>query len=311
MGQAHQQAIALSDIARNQAGVISRAQARQFGITAQTEQRRIRQGIWRPCGRALIWHLYVRSGDEYRAWLLQIEAGEKAIVTGPVAARLGGWFIPGDERIVIMRDHDRCEASGVRVMRRANPAWPAQPSGLRVALPLDALADTVICRPLRQAESLIDHALQKRWITPESFDELIGHRAGRGRRGVGRLRLLRERVVSGSHSHAEQHLAPILRRSHTGRWQANFLICDDSGFAVAELDFALPSLRIAIEVDGRAFHSDSHTFEYDRKRQNWLVVHGWSVLRFTWESIMNDPDGIISVLRATVTDRSGEIRATS
>ncbi len=28
-----------------------------------------------------------------------------------------------------------------------------------------------------------------------------------------------------------------------------------------------------------------HTFIEDRRRQNSLVLHGWTVLRFTWESI--------------------------
>lgn len=311
MAHAHQQLPALADIARNQAGVISRTQARECGISAQVEQRRIERGIWQSSGRALIWHCFVRGGDEYKAWLLQVVAGSEAIVTGPVAARLGGWFISGDERIVIMRDHDRCDAPGLKVLRRANPSWPVRPTGLRIAYPLDALADTAICRPLRQAEALIDHALQKHWITPESFDELIGCRAGKGRRGVGRLRVLRERVISGSHSSAEQHLVPILRRSRTGNWRPNFVLHDEGGLIVAELDFALPGLCIAIEVDGRAFHSDRSSFEYDRNRQNWLVAHGWSVLRFTWDTIIGNPEEIISVLRAAVDDRRIMLRATS
>jgi very-short-patch-repair endonuclease len=311
MSHAHQQFAVLAEIARNQAGVFSRAQARACGVSASAQQRRIDQGIWQASGRALIWHRYARGGDEYQAWHLQILAGSDAIVTGPVAARLGGWFITGEERIVIMRDHDRCDAPGVKVMRRANPAWPVRPTGLRIAHPLDALADTAICRPLRQAESLIDHALQKRWITPESFDVLIGHRAGKGRRGVGRLRVLRERVISGSHSTAEQHLVPILRRSRTGMWLPNYVVRDESGSIVAELDFALPDLRIAIEVDGRAFHSDRASFDYDRVRQNWLVANGWSVLRFTWDIIMGNPQEVVSVLRAAVNERRVHLRATS
>ena len=72
---------------------------------------------------------------------------------------------------------------------------------------------------------------------------------------------------------------------------------------VAEMDFAEKSLRIAIEVDGRAFHSDRRSFEHDRRRQNLLVLDGWLVLRFTWEQITRDPGGVVACIRAAVAQR--------
>ena len=48
------------------------------------------------------------------------------------------------------------------------------------------------------------------------------------------------------------------------------------------LDVAFKRERVAVEVDGWAYHSTSSAFENDRARQNALVVDGWLVLRFTW-----------------------------
>jgi very-short-patch-repair endonuclease len=76
------------------------------------------------------------------------------------------------------------------------------------------------------------------------------------------------------------------------------------GRIVAEVDFAHVGLRIAIEVDGRAFHSDRHSFEHDRWRQNELTVRGWLVLRFTWEQIVGRPSEVIAVIQAAVAQRA-------
>lgn len=84
----------------------------------------------------------------------------------------------------------------------------------------------------------------------------------------------------------------------------NFPLRDASGQVVAEIDFAHVGLRIAIEVDGRAFHSDRRAFEHDRWRQNALTVGGWLVLRFTWEQINTRPDEVIAVILTAVAQRA-------
>jgi very-short-patch-repair endonuclease len=43
-------------------------------------------------------------------------------------------------------------------------------------------------------------------------------------------------------------------------------------------------LKLAIEIDGRLFHTAAEVFETDRGRQNTLVLDGWCVLRFTWRA---------------------------
>lgn len=92
-----------------------------------------------------------------------------------------------------------------------------------------------------------------------------------------------------------------------GRWIANYAIRGEGGETLAEIDFAEPRLRIAIEVDGRAYHSDRRAFEHDRKRQNMLALRGWIILRFTWERIVEDPEGVIAeVVRAiAIASQSG------
>jgi very-short-patch-repair endonuclease len=54
------------------------------------------------------------------------------------------------------------------------------------------------------------------------------------------------------------------------------------------LDFAIPDRRLAIEVDGLAFHNGQDSFIRDRNRQRDLEMSGWRVLRFAAKEVMND-----------------------
>ena len=175
-------------------------------------------------------------------------------------------------------------------------------NGLRLAPRRDALLDTLTVCPLREAEELIDRALQLHWLDAPTFTRWVEQRSGHGKKGASRLRHIESRVSSGSRSEAEQRMASLLRRAG-GHWVANYAVRDDTGRILAEIDFADPHLKIAIEVDGRAFHSDGRSFERDRQRQNMISLKGWLILRFTWERLVNDPEGVIAEVAAAVMAR--------
>jgi very-short-patch-repair endonuclease len=99
-------------------------------------------------------------------------------------------------------------------------------------------------------------------------------------------------------------MAALLKQAG-GNWIANYAVRDDSGRILAEIDFAHLELKIAIEVDGRAFHSDGRSFERDRERQNMLALRGWLVLRFTWDRLVNDPEGVIAEVVTALTALRG------
>ncbi len=60
-------------------------------------------------------------------------------------------------------------------------------------------------------------------------------------------------------------------------------ILDPAGLLVAQVDLYFPQFRLAIELDGRAYHLDPHSFQIDRSRDAALAGLGIVVLRFTWE----------------------------
>lgn len=51
------------------------------------------------------------------------------------------------------------------------------------------------------------------------------------------------------------------------------------------IDLVLPQYRIAIECDGKQWHSSKKQKRHDRKKDAYLRRHGYSVMRFTGSDI--------------------------
>ena len=96
-------------------------------------------------------------------------------------------------------------------------------------------------------------------------------------------------------SAAEREAHRLLRGAGLQGWTANWSI--RVGGALYYLDIAFGPERVAVEIDGRQFHSDSLTFESDRVRQNKIVLAGWTVLRFTWQMLTVSPDQVVADIR--------------
>ncbi|TEX52486.1 MAG: hypothetical protein B7C55_00130 [Actinomycetales bacterium mxb001] len=289
----------LNSLAARRGGVIRRTEAHQAGFDDRAISARIRAGAWQRVGRGLIVLDHATSGDIQQAWLLQVNLSDVAVITGPLAARLGGWNISGSDLMAVDIEHRLPGIPNIRLLRRAQLPRCSRTGGLRLAHRQEALVDTLSVVPMSRAIEILDIALQHRWIAPGQFDLMVSERSGRGRRGATQLQRLRQRAASGSRSEAEQRMARLLRTVGFGPWVPNHPVVDASGAVRAEIDFADLTLRIAIEVDGRAHHVDRRSFERDRARQNLLVSAGWTVLRFTWEQIVHDAAGVMQTIRAT------------
>jgi very-short-patch-repair endonuclease len=107
----------------------------------------------------------------------------------------------------------------------------------------------------------------------------------RGRRGMAMLRSLIQEHT-GPHltdSEAERKCIEILRNGGLPRPHANVTV------GPYRLDLCWPDLGVAIEIDGRAYHSATPRFEGDRHKDNWLRVRGIEVIRLTWRQLTRKP----------------------
>ena len=95
-------------------------------------------------------------------------------------------------------------------------------------------------------------------------------------------------------SHAERLLVGLLRAARITGWKLNYQV---QGYLI---DLAFPAQRVAIEVDGWAWHVTADRFVDDRRRQNALVNLQWTVLRFTWHDLVGRPDGVVDEIRVAL-----------
>jgi very-short-patch-repair endonuclease len=65
------------------------------------------------------------------------------------------------------------------------------------------------------------------------------------------------------------------------------------------VDFAFPDIKLAIEADGAAYHSDDRK-ERDRKRDGFLWSRGWTVKRFYGATIHNKAGNCAFVIKREV-----------
>jgi very-short-patch-repair endonuclease len=69
-------------------------------------------------------------------------------------------------------------------------------------------------------------------------------------------------------------------------------------------DFALPSHKIAIEIEGGVWSDGRHMrgtgFNNDCDKYNTATVLGWRVLRFTEKHLRVDPQGCVDMIRALI-----------
>lgn len=61
-----------------------------------------------------------------------------------------------------------------------------------------------------------------------------------------------------------------------------------------------PRQKVAVEVDGWAWHVDAERFRNDRRKQNALVRSGWDPLRFTWHDLDGRPDEVAAEIGGTL-----------
>lgn len=319
-------------LARQQGGVVLRKQLRALGFTWQRiSTARSRKLLTRHLGVLSVRHgvpdWAATRSPQFRSALhnahaMQLKLGPTTIITGPTAALLRGLEGKGRDADWATRlAFDALAAYGPPNRHPTTPGFKAIRAtftgqaesihGVQVADGVTALIDTldlVRRRSKSRFIQLLDLALQLRWLTLMEIQQRLSRRTARnGPRATSRrltktLRMALRHASRGTHSEAERRLAGLLRERGMRRggrrgWRANHEVDLPGGGGVPRkyrIDFAWEHQRVAVEVDGRAYHSSAEAFERDRVRISDLAAAGWTVLTFTWDAIVNRKEWVIA-----------------
>jgi very-short-patch-repair endonuclease len=297
----------LAMIGRRQYGLFTLDQAERCGLNRTTVYRRAGNGHYRTVRPAVF--VFVGAPDSWEQRLLAacLAAGQDAVASHRAAARI--WRL-------VDRSDDTVEISVPRQQRPRLPTVTVHRSmdlvhehstvrhRIPVTNPLRTIVDLAAVLPADRVEDAVDAGLAHPCLfSVPAVEWMLNELAGRGRRGAGVLRdVLAERVLGDalSDSVLESRMARLLRRAGLPPATFHYVIRTPAGVLLAEVDFAYPEARLAIEVDGFAVHGTPRRMAKDFVRQNGLVPYDWHVLRFTWRQVVRQPDMIVRAVAAAL-----------
>jgi very-short-patch-repair endonuclease len=179
---------------------------------------------------------------------------------------------------------------GVRIRRRDLHAEDVRVRlDVRVAAkPLAALETAVA---LSDGSAFLDRALQKHVPFAEVYRAYCRNMGRPGSAAAGRLLVA---AADRADSAAERLLVRLLREAGIGGWVLGHPL------GPYRIDLAFPAQRVAIEVDGWAYHVDPERFRNDRRKGNFITRSGWDLLRFTWHGLHTQPAESIREISETL-----------
>lgn len=168
------------------------------------------------------------------------------------------------------------------------------------------------CRdlPFDEALAIADSALRNHGLTKQQMLQLAESVRGPGRQKC--LRVAREAT-----GQAANPFESVLRAIALGvpglTVRPQVLLLEDP-FPVRP-DLVDEHLRLAIEAESFEWHGKRSALARDCRRYTLLAIHGWWVIRFSWEDVMLDPSYVrasLSAKVAAVVDEQAQVaRATA
>lgn len=276
----------LDELARRQAGIVTRKQALAGGLSDEAIAGRLRAGRWQRVHRGIFATFTGPLPRASRMWAALLAAGPEAMLSHETAAELIGLIDrPTGGAVHLSVPHGRQVVAppGVVVHRVPAPGWARHPAA---SPPRTRVEDTVI--DLTQASRNLDEAVG--WLVRAVSGRLTtGPRLAGAMRLRLRLRWRRELsdavadAADGCHSVLELRYLRTVERAHglpravrqgrRDRWY------DDVTYA---------EFGVVVELDGKSAHRADAVFR-DHRRDNAAVLSGRRVLRYGYPDVVERP----------------------
>jgi very-short-patch-repair endonuclease len=290
----------IAELAERQHGLITLSQLQSLGLGRSGASRRARnrrlyrvhRGVY-AVGRP---HLTQRG-----RWLAAVLAcGPKAALSHRSSAGLHE--IRHDNRAkadVILPSTAARPRPGIEVHRSTTLA-PADITAVE-GIPCTTVARTLVdlgdVVSRREVERAVDQAEVLRAFDGQAVHEAL-ERAG-PRRGAGVLRAILDtyKEPTLTRRQLEERFLALCRKATLPSPAVNAWITLDDGVAY-QADFMWRKHCLIAETDGRDVHTTRKAFEHDRLRDQRLTLAGFTVVRFTWRQVANEPRRVSEALRS-------------
>lgn len=286
----------LMRIASQQQGVVSLRDIRSSGVSDRTFRGWVQKGVWIRVYQG-VYRTPGPSTFEQGLWAAVLWGGRGTVVSHRGAAYLLGLT---EDQVVEITSPKKSKPPPSMEKHTGSPRWRdvRQVDGLPLTGPERTLIDLGAVLDPEGLEATFERAIRKGSTSMKRIEKHLRASANAHRPGVGRLKQILEargRDTSPSESVLETKFERLLRNSGYPRPTRQYEVTI-GGRVVARLDFAYPEQRLAIELDGFAYHSGRQAWQRDLRRQNLLIQLGWKILRFTWADVCDRPSDVLASL---------------
>ncbi len=284
-----------------QHGVITRAQATTYGLTARQIDRRLESGRWILEHRGIY-----RAAAVPVSWESRLLAA--CLVTGGLAshrcaAALWSLDVFDQPPIEIVIPEHKSARTNIERLHRSRQ-WDLRDSQIRRGIPCTGVERTILdCAGvvgLARTERLAEAAIRQRHTSWLALADCLSSHSARGRNGCLSLRTLLNRRLGDRTvplSDFSRRVVQLLERSGVPRPIVEHRIVDDQGRHVLQVDLAWPEQKKAWELDGLQFHFGRDDVERDRRKRNAAVAEGWVIQEILWSMYVEDQRGLVALAR--------------
>jgi hypothetical protein len=278
----------LQRLIAHQAGIISRGQAIDAGLTPDAVDRRLRLRRWLPVHPGI----YLTDGrrredSEVRARAAVLWAGPGAVLSGPAAAWWHGMVGAAPETITLTAARPPRPRPGVGV--RIHRLGSDDLDELR-GLPVTAAALTVLDTAVElgaAGAAFLDRALRRGPGFPAVHAAHLRNRHAPGAASATRVLLA---AADRSAAVAEATLVRLLRDSGVSGWRRGFRV------AGRRASVAFPVARVAVEATGWAWRWSDPAGP--------AAQAGWRLTYVSWADLTERPQQVLSEIEAVLAQGS-------
>jgi len=293
---------AVAALGARQAGVVSRRQLLALGLSPRTIARRLAGGRLHALHRGVyaVGHTAVPWEGRARAALLAAGAGA---VLSHHSAAIAWRILPdggGPQEVTVIGRTPR-HRPGI-VVHTACTLEVGDHRGLPVTGPARTLLDLAAHAPGDAMARALAEAQVLRLATPATVRRAIrqspNHHGARALAGM-------LATTEPTRTKLERALLDLLRRAGLPRPLVNAMA------GPYEADALWPAERVILETDGWSAHGHRGAFERDRARDADLQARGYTVLRFTWRQISDEPLLVVTRVAQVLAHRTTSTRPPS
>ena len=284
----------IAEVAGSQHGVVSRRQLLAAGVTKNAITGRLADRRLHQLHRGVYAVGASRPRETGRYLAAVLACGEGALLSHRCAAGLWGMApTPSGTIDVTVARRGARPQPGIALHRTRSLHRDdiAQRDRIPCTSPARTLVDlAAVARP-HQLERALELAQHERIFDARAIAAALTR--ARGRPGTGPLRRLLDELPDEpppKRTELERRFLRLVR-------DATLPIPIVRGqIGIYEVDFQWPSHRLVVETDGRKTHGTDQAFEEDRRRDLYLRLAGWDVMRFTWRQVTADPERVVAAL---------------